>query len=282
MQEITSQAVIALMTDFGLGDGDVGVMKGVMLAIAPAVHLIDLTHDVAPQNVLSGAWILGASYRYFPGGTVFTCVVDPGVGSTRRAIALHAGKWFFVGPDNGLFSFVLAEVPLHEAVTLTNPAYQLPQVSSTFHGRDIFAPAAACIARGLSLAEFGPRVDPSDLVRLAPVHFERQGEVINARIIHVDNFGNLITSIPLSAVPNLFSSPPRNSPSPAIALLSASAAASSPIPTRTIRLKLVHLIYGDSSGYVGIAVRNGNASRTLGVGYGLRLLLLNSAASSFI
>ena len=207
MQPKTSQTIIALMTDFGLGDGDVGVMKGVMLSIAPTAYLLDLTHDVAPQNILSGAWILGSSYRYFPEGTVFTCVVDPGVGSTRRAIALHAGEWFFVGPDNGLFSFVLAEQPLHEAVSLTNPAYQLPHVSSTFHGRDIFAPAAAHIVRGVPLAEFGAHVDPDQLIRLEQAYFERKGERIDAGIIHVDNFGNLITSIPLSVVPDLFSSP---------------------------------------------------------------------------
>jgi S-adenosylmethionine hydrolase len=273
MQQITSQAIIALMTDFGLGDGDVGVMKGVMLSIAPAVHLIDLTHDVAPQNILSAAWILGASYRYFPEGTVFTCVVDPGVGSTRRAIALHAGNWFFVGPNNGLFSFVLAEQSLHEAVTLVNPTYQLPQVSSTFHGRDIFAPTAAYIARGISLTEFGPHVDPSDLIRLAPVHFERQGELIDASIIHVDNFGNLITSIPLIAVPDLFSSP--------AARLSFSGSSTVISERRRFFADTNSndmsegrpFIYGDSSGYVGIAVRNGNASRTLGVQFGTPLAL---------
>jgi S-adenosyl-L-methionine hydrolase (adenosine-forming) len=273
MQQETSQAIIALMTDFGLGDGDVGVMKGVMLSIAPAVHLVDLTHDVAPQNVLSGAWILGASYRYFPEGTVFTCVVDPGVGSTRRAIALHAGKWFFVGPDNGVFSFVLTEQSLHEAVSLTNPMYQLPQVSSTFHGRDIFAPAAAHIAHGVSLAEFGSHIDPADLIRLEQVYFEREGEVINARIIHVDNFGNLITSIPLNAVPDLFSSP----------TMQLSFAGNSVVITERRRFfadtdatdptEARPFIYGDSSGYVGIAVRNGNAARTVGVGYGASITL---------
>src|SRR5207248_3664906 len=143
--------VIALMTDFGLGDGDVGVMKGVIVGIVPNVQIIDITHDVAPQNVPSGAWILASGYRYYPPRTVFVCVVDPGVGSSRGAIAVHAADWFFVGPDNGLFSYIFVEQIVHEAVVLDNPAYHLPQVSSTFHGRDIFAPAGAHLARGVAL-----------------------------------------------------------------------------------------------------------------------------------
>ncbi|HLX56576.1 MAG TPA: SAM-dependent chlorinase/fluorinase, partial [Ktedonobacteraceae bacterium] len=138
MTHTTIHPVIALMTDFGVGDGDVGVMKGVIAGIAPDAHIIDITHSVPPQQIASGAWILAAAYRYFPANTVFVCVVDPGVGSTRGAIALHAGEWFFVGPDNGLFSYVLAEQPAHAAALLSNPAYHLQQVSATFHGRDIF------------------------------------------------------------------------------------------------------------------------------------------------
>ena len=128
------------MTDFGIGDGDVGIMKGVIAAITPDAHIIDITHNIGPQNVPSGAWILASAYQYFPKNTVFVCVVDPGVGSARRAIALHAGDWYFVGPDNGLFSYVMSEQTIHAAVLLTNSSYHLPTVSSTFHGRDIFAP----------------------------------------------------------------------------------------------------------------------------------------------
>src|SRR5437868_9342661 len=102
-----SRPVIAMMTDFGLGDGDVGVMKGVIAGISPNVHIIDITHEVTPQNVSSAAWILSSAYRYFPRGTIFVCVVDPGVGSSRGAIAMHAGDWFFVGPDNGLLALFL-------------------------------------------------------------------------------------------------------------------------------------------------------------------------------
>src|SRR6266566_6353740 len=122
MQTISSsptfRPVIALMTDFGPEDWDVGVMKGVIAGITPNVHIIDITHDVSPQNVASGAWILASAYRYFPQDTVFVCVVDPGVGSSRGAIAMHAGNWFFVGPDNGLFSYVMAEQSIHAAIHL--------------------------------------------------------------------------------------------------------------------------------------------------------------------
>lgn len=268
-----NRPVVAFMTDFGQGDGDVGVMKGVVLSIEPDAQLVDITHDVAPQNVASGAWILAASYRYFPRGTVYACVVDPGVGSARHPIALHAGDWYFVGPDNGLFSYVLAEQPLHEVVILENPEYRLAQVSSTFHGRDIFAPAAAHLAHGVPLGELGTKLDLAALQRLESGVPTREGGRIDAQVLHVDNFGNLITNIPLSLVPDLFS-------------------------CRGVQLTFVEggnvvterrrffsdvsageksearpFIYGDSSGYVGVAVRNGNAARALHVGYGSSIII---------
>src|SRR5258708_36282671 len=186
--------VIALLTDFGTGDGDVGVMKGVIAGITPDAHIIDITHDVAPQNIASGAWILAAAYRYFPKNTAFVCVVDPGVGSNRGAIAVHAGDWFFVGPDNGLFSYILSEQAVHAAALLSNPAYHLPHVSSTFHGRDIFAPVGAYLARGLTSTfhELGTPVDPTSLQRLNVTLATRQGMNVDAHIVHIDNFGNLM------------------------------------------------------------------------------------------
>jgi S-adenosylmethionine hydrolase len=269
-----SRPIVALMTDFGIGDGDVGVMKGVIADITPEAHIIDITHNVGPQNVASGAWILAAGYRYFPKNTVFVCVVDPGVGSTRGAIALHAGDWYFVGPDNGLFSYVLSEQPVHAAVLLSNSSYHLPAVSSTFHGRDIFAPVGAHIARGLNdvFLDLGSSLEPSSLNRLEAGGAIREDSTIHAYIVHVDNFGNLITSIPLSAVPELFS-------------------------VQQVKIVFKHsgttvdklrqffaegpddghaFIFGDSSGYVGIAVRNGNAAKTLGEGLGAPLTLMCS------
>ncbi len=255
------------MTDFGLGDGDVGVLKGVALGIAPNAQLIDITHTVAPQNVASGAWILSASYRYFPRGTVFVCVVDPGVGSNRRPIAIAAGDWYFVGPDNGLFSYVFVEQPVHSVVTLSQPAYHLARVSSTFHGRDIFTPVAAHIASGVALSELGASVDPMTLQRLDLGLATRQGnEVLDARILHVDNFGNLVTNISLHLVPDLFSSSQikatfadqKEGISEVRRFFSDSTQSQDKQP----------FIFGDSSGYVGIAVRNGSAAHTLRVGYG--------------
>jgi len=269
-----SRPVIALMTDFGIGDGDVGVMKAVIAGITPDAQIIDITHNVAPQNVSSGAWILAASYHYFPKNTVFICVIDPGVGSTREALALHAGDWYFVGPDNGLFSYILSEQPIHAAVLLTNSSYHLSTVSSTFHGRDIFAPVGAYLARGLTdiFYELGPSVDPDLLRRLEVGGAVRDGTTINAHIVHVDNFGNLITSIPLTLVPELYT------------------VSQVQIIFKNIGITVEKLrqyfaegpddgqafIYGDSSGYVGIAVRNGNAAKALGVGFSAPIALITS------
>jgi S-adenosyl-L-methionine hydrolase (adenosine-forming) len=268
-----SRPVIAFMTDFGIDDGDVGVMKGVIAGITPDANIIDITHNVAPQNVSSGAWILATGYRYFPKDTVFICVVDPGVGSTRGAIAVHAGDWYFVGPDNGLFSYVMAEQSL-QAVLLTNLTYHLPTVSSTFHGRDIFAPVGAYLARGLTeiFSELGPSVDPATLRRLEVGGAIRRGTTIDAHIVHVDNFGNLITSIPLTLVPKL----------------STASQVQIVFPNMGVTVERRRqffaegpddgqaFIYGDSSGYIGIAVRNGNAAKTLGVGFGAPITLITS------
>ena len=269
-----SRPVVALMTDFGIGDGDVGVMKAVIAGITPEANIIDITHNVGPQNVASGAWILAAGYRYFPENTVFICVVDPGVGSTRGAIALHAGNWYFVGPDNGLFSYVMSEQHVHAAVLLNNPSYHLSSVSSTFHGRDIFAPVGARIARGLNdvFFDLGSSLDPSALARLEGGGAIREGSTINAYIVHVDNFGNLITSIPLSAVPELFTEPQ-------VQIVFKHSGTS----VDKLRQFFAQgpddgqaFIFGDSSGYVGIAVRNGNAAKTLSEGLGAPLALIFS------
>jgi S-adenosyl-L-methionine hydrolase (adenosine-forming) len=193
--------VIAFLTDFGLSDGYVGVMKGVVQSIAPQVCMLDITHDIAAQDIATASWVLATTYSYFPAGTIFICVVDPGVGSKRRPAAIHAGKWYFVGPDNGLFNYVLAQQSVHAAVTLTNSAYHLAQVSHTFHGRDIFSPVAAHIARGVALSELGQAIDPASLQRLNIVQPVLQHGRIEAQVAHIDHFGNIITNIPLDMVP---------------------------------------------------------------------------------
>jgi hypothetical protein len=184
--------IITLTTDFGLRDPFVGVMKGVILGICPDVRLVDLTHDVAPQDVLEAALVLESSARFFPGGTVHLAVVDPGVGSRRRGLAISAAGQRFVGPDNGLFSAALGE-PGWMAVSLENPEYRLAEVSQTFHGRDIFAPAAAHLASGIALERFGPPVTDPMRLRFPDCRLENGawvGEVIGA-----DGFGNLLTSV---------------------------------------------------------------------------------------
>ena len=266
MADHQTYPVVALMTDFGTGEGDIGVMKGVIAGITPNAHIIDITHDIPPQRVASGAWVLASGYRYFPANTVFVCVVDPGVGSSRGAIALHAGEWFFVGPDNGLFSYILAEQPAHAATLLSNPAYHLKHVSSTFHGRDIFSPVGAHLAReGAALmSDLGTSIDPANLIRLEASQPARHGSTIEAYIIHVDNFGNLITSIPLSMMPDLFDLARVQASFPAVGKVIDERRrffADGPEDGRPF-------IYGDSSGYVALAVRNGNAAKTLGAAYG--------------
>ncbi len=265
MQQRTSvfeHPVIALLTDFGLTDGYVGIMKGVMLGIAPGAQLVDLTHDVAPQDLAEGAWQLAISYRYFPAGTVFVCVVDPGVGSQRQSVAVHAGSWYFVGPDNGLFSAVLEQQPVHAVVALSNPAYHLPQVSTTFHGRDIFAPVAAHLASGVALTDLGVWLDPASLQRRASETPQWQGGQLVARVVHIDRFGNIISNIALEMVPTLFSSPTVQLRFPA----------QQRVITARRRYFAEHdgdaddpFIYPASSGYLAVAVRNGDAARLLGV-----------------
>jgi S-adenosylmethionine hydrolase len=186
--------IITLTTDFGLEDGYVGTMRGIILSIAPGTTLVDLSHQVPPQDVRAGAFVLYQAVPFFPRDTIHLVVVDPGVGSQRRALAVRSSQGTFVAPDNGVLSYVLASTDIHEAFSLTNPAYQLPQVSATFHGRDIFAPAAAHLVKGVSLTELGPRA--INLVRLAlpEPEFTPGGDLIG-HVLHIDHFGNLILDV---------------------------------------------------------------------------------------
>lgn len=185
--------LITLTTDFGLRDPFVGIMKGVMLTICPSARLVDLTHDIAPQDVLGGGLALEAALPFFPAGTVHLAVVDPGVGTARRPIAIRADGHYLVGPDNGLFTFAL-EGAGWAAVALTAPDYRLAEVSRTFHGRDVFAPAAAYLASGVPLERLGPPVAAPERLRRPGCRLEG-GELVGA-VIDVDHFGNLLTSIP--------------------------------------------------------------------------------------
>jgi len=185
--------VITLLTDFGLHDHFVGVMKGVVLAICPEAAVVDITHDLSPMAVGEAAFLLGCAYPYFPSGTVHLAVVDPGVGSHRRPLAARCGEHLFVGPDNGILTYPLADAPAWHAVAITNPRCRLNDVSATFHGRDVFAPAAAHLAAGMKLEELGPAVD--DPVRLDLPAPRETSRGLEAHVLHVDRFGNLVTDL---------------------------------------------------------------------------------------
>ena len=175
-------------------------MKGVILGICGDARLVDLTHDIAPQDILGGALALESAWRFFPAGSIHLAVVDPGVGSERRALGVHASGHYFIGPDNGLFTFALAAVGW-SAVSIEAAAYRLPTVSRTFHGRDVFAPAAAHLAAGVSLSSLGPAI--RDPVRLALPRDRTEGDTIVGEVIGSDRFGNLLTSISAETVSEL-------------------------------------------------------------------------------
>jgi len=193
--ELNMANIVALLTDFGLDDTYVGVMKGVILKIFPDARLVDISHAIRPQNVREGAFALMNSYSYFPDGTTFCVVIDPGVGSTRLPIAVKTDKYQFIAPDNGVLSYALSTIDSeYEAVALENLDYQLPQVSNTFHGRDIFSPAAAYLARGdVPMADFGQTLDKLFTFPKPQMVFNNNRLV--GEVMHIDHFGNIITSI---------------------------------------------------------------------------------------
>lgn len=178
-------SAITLLTDFGTADYFVGAMKGVILSVNPQAVIVDITHEIPAQDVAAGAFTLLAAYDSFPEGTIHVAVVDPGVGSERRAIVVTAGKHFFVGPDNGIFTHIYDRNPSHKTFHITNETYFRQPVSNTFHGRDVFAPVAAALSTGLNASSLGPPI--SD-----PIRFFKSEQ---PQIIHIDRFGNLITNI---------------------------------------------------------------------------------------
>jgi S-adenosylmethionine hydrolase len=185
--------IIALVTDFGLRDHYVAAMKAVALGICPDVTFVDITHEIAPQDVVGAALELEACYRYFPDRTIFLVVVDPGVGSERRAIAVSAGPYRFVAPDNGVLTPSVQHTPDRRVVELTDPKYARPTMSRTFEGRDRFAPAAAWLAAGVEVAALGPSLD--SIVALSVPTARQSAERVTGEVVRVDRFGNLITNI---------------------------------------------------------------------------------------
>lgn len=258
------KAVITLLTDFGTADYFVGAVKGAILSINPQAVIVDLTHEIPPQDVAAGAFTLLAAYKTFPAGTIHVGVVDPGVGSTRRAIIVSANKQFFVGPDNGLFTYIYDREPSHKVFHVTARKYFRPDPSSTFHGRDIFAPVGAALSNGVKPREFGARIN--DAVRL-PMALEpevlKNGNV-RARIIHIDRFGNCVTNITRDLV------------KPNATLL---------VNRKTIRT--FRNFYGEdstntpfaiwgSAGFLEISVNGGSAAKVLNVKSGNKIDLIGS------
>ena len=190
--------VVVLLTDFGHRDGYVGVMKGVIAGIAPEARVIDLSHDIPPQNIDAAKFVLWRHYQYFPKGTIFCCVVDPGVGSERKILALEADGYIFLAPDNGLLDYVMAQARLKLMMEVENPAVMLKNQSNSFHGRDVFAPVAAHLVSGFLFTQLGPIADFS--LPASPWLIPQTVGEYEALIIHVDHYGNIITNLRLDAL----------------------------------------------------------------------------------
>lgn len=245
---------ITLMTDFGIADTYVGVMKGVILDLVPGATLIDLTHAISPQNVRQAAFLLSTAVAYFPDDTVHLVVVDPGVGSERRPIAVKTDRAYFVAPDNGVLNLALSQQTVETMVHLTNPDYWLPEVSATFHGRDIFAPVAAHLARGVPINELGTQIQ--DIVRLrVPNPSHRPDGSILGQVQHIDRFGNCITNVPADLVPKRQSMIVKVAEQSISGLSSTYAAVD---PGRVVALI-------GSTGFLEIAIRDGSAADQLNI-----------------
>ena len=184
---MTTSPVITLLTDFGTADYYAGAVKGAILSVNPQAVIVDITHEIPPQDVETAAFTLLAVYQTFPAGTIHVAVVDPGVGSSRRPVVVSANEQFFVGPDNGLFTYIYDREPAHKTFHVTAEKYFRPSPSSTFHGRDLFAPIAAALSNDVKPEQLGSVID--DEVRL-PQSLESP-----LRIIHIDRFGNCVTNI---------------------------------------------------------------------------------------
>jgi len=281
MQSMETRPIVTLTTDFGIADAYVSTMKGVMLNIAPQAQLVDVTHAIAAQDVRETAYVLYTAYRFFPPRAVHLVVVDPGVGSARRPIAVHTSHGTFVGPDNGVFSYVMAEESVSTVVELADPRYRLPSVSHTFHGRDIFAPAAAHLATSVHIDQLGPPV--TDARTLPPPRLEIDVHSVRGEVLHIDHFGNVVTSVGrlLWRTDELSLKPAFRQKSHEQARFlpdQALVVAGSP-PSGGRKIQKVRRTYADvkrgevlalvgSGGHLEIAVREGSGARELGLELG--------------
>lgn len=286
---------IALLTDFGTDDWFVGTMKGVIASIDPKAHVIDVCHDIPPGDIRAGAFALLSAFRFFPRGTIFVAVIDPGVGGPRDAILAEAHGYHFIGPDNGLLSYALAggppgtggrkatsslkpssaeppEPPGSHMRSIENPAYRLPDMGSTFHGRDVFAPAAAYLSLGKTAGSFGKRKE--SFVELAfPVPFRLRGTV-TGQIIHIDRFGNAITNLtprdldtgaPPPAAPVATATAPSKKPSRNAVTLKAKGKAFPLAAFYSQAAPGKPLSVAGSSGFLELSINGGNAAKKFGL-----------------
>ena len=254
--------IITLTTDFGISDTYVGIMKGVILGINPNAQVVDLTHAIPPQDIHEAALSVHSAHRYFPEDTIHAIVVDPGVGSNRRAVVCQTDRAFFVCPDNGILTYLLHEIENAggqsiNAVEIQNSAYYLPEVSNTFHGRDIFAPVAAHLSLGVSLASIGPLVE--GLVKFPIPTPQVSGNTIIGQIVKFDRFGNAITNISESVLARIGST--------------------YEIRVRSTQLMRINRAYAESGigkplaiigslGLLEIAINGGSAEVSLGLKWG--------------
>ncbi|MBI3932627.1 MAG: SAM-dependent chlorinase/fluorinase [Acidobacteria bacterium] len=255
---------VALLTDFGGQDHYVGAVKGAVLAACGEATIVDIAHDIPAHDVDSAAFALAAAHRAFPAGTVFVAVVDPGVGSDRRGLAIEAAGYRFVGPDNGIFTLVLAEHPEARVHAITNAGLFRHEVSSTFHARDIFGPVAGYLAKGLPLDDVGPAAADPVRFPLEPVRELRPGEW-QASVIHVDRFGNLTTNVTrreLDGILGVVGGDPTEIVVVVEGIVIPFVCAYADVPEGEA------CALAGSSGRLEVAVHKGNASRILGAGRG--------------
>ena len=194
--------IITLTTDFGDVDPYVGILKGIILNIFSYSKIVDITHNISPQDIWQANWTIESAYCCFPHKTIHLCVVDPGVGSTRKLILIETKNYFFIGPDNGIFTSILEKEDVINIIELTEKKYWLADISQTFHGRDILAPVAAHLAKGIAAKDFGKSLQKETLVKLKLDNFIKNEKGCTGIIKHIDRFGNIITNIPDANLPN--------------------------------------------------------------------------------
>ena len=256
--------IIALLTDFGTRDHYVGALKGAILSVAPDAQVVDALHEVAAHDVEGGAFALAAAYPAFPRGTVFVAVVDPGVGSSRRGLAIEAGSYRFVGPDNGLMTAVLADHPTARVHALTNRRLWRVEVASTFHARDVFGPVAAHLALGVGLDEVGPPVADACRLPLIPIRALGRDEW-EGTIVQVDRFGNLTSNVSARALDDILSAADADRSD--VVVVVAGVVAPLVLTYSDVPTGEPCALVG-SSGRLEVAVNGGSAASILGAGRG--------------